>query len=55
MNIILPSLKIKNLHANEMNMLVCFCIKKNILAEYLIMQDTEHLQHFSELIGILIV
>lgn len=55
MNIILTLLKMKNLHANEMNMLAYFCIKKYILAGYLIMQYIEHLQRFSELIDILIV
>lgn len=35
-----------------MNVLVCFYVKNEILAEYLLLQEVEHLQKFFELIDI---
>lgn len=44
-----------SLPLSEMDELTHFYIKYSILAECLILQDIGHLQHFSELINILIL
>lgn len=52
MQMILPRVKEeRNLHT-EVNENVYFYMKECILAEYLILQDVEYLQNFSELINV---